>query len=481
MTSIGQKIVKGVAWTTVETWSRQTTLLVAFIFIARLVGPEAFGLAALALLAPGILVVVVTKGLPDAIIQRPEIQREHLDSAFLLLVAIGFVLSAVVWLLSDMIAAAFGKPLLADLVRLASPVIAIQAFGSVPSAILQRQLAFRLLAFRTMAGVATGGAVGIGLAIAGYGVWSLVWMQVAKSTIEAGILLIGSNWGPRLRYSYARCRELFPFSAPILGVSLWAFVIDELPKVALGLVLGPSEVGVYAFARRILDFLTGMVLSPLTTLAMPAASRVQSDPVRVDRFFDTSVRVTGLVGFPTFIGVAATAPLAIPLVVGEHWQSSIPVIQILMFAGLARTVDSVCFGIVIGLGFPGWILKLCLAYTFVGAVLFPAAAHISIEATMAAIVACNVAFVAVWLLLTARLAYIDALKPLAIFPRLMLATALMGAVLIAWQVLAPPGMSGSEVLAVAIVLGAVTYGAAALLLLRADLLVARDMLLKICH
>jgi O-antigen/teichoic acid export membrane protein len=478
MTSIGQKIVNSAAWTTVETWSRQTALFVAFILIAHLVGPEAFGLAALALVVPGILIVIVTKGLTEAIIQRPEIEREHLDSAFWLLVAVGIVLSILVWLSSGPVAAAFGKPVLADLVRLASPVVAIQALGSVPSAILQRQLAFRLLALRTLTGVVTGSVVGVGLAIAGYGVWSLIWMQLAKSAVEAGILVVASNWRPRLGYSHARCRELFPFAAPILGAALWAFVNDELPKVALGLVLGPHEVGVYTFARRILDFLTGMLVSPLTTLALPAASRVQNDPARANRFFDTSVRVTALVAFPIFMGVAATAPLAIPLVVGAQWESSVPVIQILMFVGLVRTVAGVCAAIVVGLGFPGLILKLCLAYSLLGAFLFPAAAHVSIEATMVAIVACNAALLPVLLLWTSRLARIDVLRPLAIFPPLMIATALMAAAVIAWLLLSPRGIPEAEVLAVAIALGAVTYGVAALVLIRPDLLVARDMLLK---
>src|SRR5262249_47260527 len=293
----------------------------------------------------------------------------------------------------------------------------------------------------------------------------------------SGILFLGSQWRPSLRYSHARCRELFPFTAPILGVSLWGFVNDELPKVALGLVLGPHEVGVYTFARRILDFLTGMFLSPLTALAMPAASRVQNDPVQVDQFFDTSVRLTGVVGFPTFMGLATIAPLAIPLVVGTEWASSVPVVQIMLFLGLVRTVDYLGAAIVVGLGFPSLLLKLCLAYTVVGAVLFPAAAHFGIEATVIAVVASNAALLPVLLFFASRLAGIDVLRPLVIFPRLIIATALMACVLTAWRFVAPHAMPKAEVLAIAIVLGAITYGAAALVLIRPDLLIARDMLL----
>lgn len=112
MVSIGRKVVSGAAWAAVETWGRQITVLAVFIILARHLGPEAFGLATLSMVAPIILSGVVTRGLPDAIVQRAEIDALHLDSAFWLLVATGLTLSALLWVFAGAIAELFGQPLL---------------------------------------------------------------------------------------------------------------------------------------------------------------------------------------------------------------------------------------------------------------------------------------------------------------------------------------------------------------------------------
>lgn len=478
MTSIGRKIISGAAWTAVETWGRQAAMFAVFVILARHLGPEAFGLTALAMVAPIILAVPVTKGIPEALIQRAEIEPLHLDSAFWLLSVTGVLLSALIWMFSGVIAAAFGQPLLEDLVRWTSAIVAIQALAAVPTAVLKRQLHFRLFATRTLLGTAAGGTLGIAMAIAGFGMWSLVWMQLAKATVETTVILLGSSWRPRLRYSYARCRDLFGFAGPIVGQSLWNFVNDEMPKVILGTFLGPYAVGIYTLARKPLELLVEVFLGPLMAVTMPALARLQDEPEKIDRFFNTTVRVAGIAGFPAFIGFAAIAPVAVPFIFGQQWTSGIVAVQILMLLGLQRTIDSLCGFTILALGHSGLILKLNMAYTALGMILLTAAAQISLETAIAALVACNLVLLPVFLFLVQRIAHIDVLKPLAIFPRLAIAAGLMFAAVTAW-IVGSPAAPQEIVIAGGIAVGAAVYIAAAIVLVRPDLLNARDVLLRL--
>ncbi|HXV31595.1 MAG TPA: lipopolysaccharide biosynthesis protein [Sinorhizobium sp.] len=479
MTSIGRKVVSSAAWAAVETWGRQVAMFAVFIVLARHLGPEAFGLATLAMVAPLILAGVVTRGIPDAIVQRPEIEPIHLDSAFWLLVATGATLSALIWMLAGVIAELFDEPLLEGLVHWTCIIVAVQSLAAVPSAILKRELNFRLFALRTLTGTIVGGTLGLALAIAGYGMWSLVWMQVAKAIVETTVILVGSSWRPRMVYSYARCRELFGFAGPIVVQTLWTFVNEEIPKVVLGLFFGPAAVGIYAIARRPLDLLAEFLLGPLTAIAMPAVSRVQREPEKIDHFFNTSVRMAGIAGFPAFIGFAAIAPIAVPLVFGSQWASAVVAVQILMILGLQRTIDSLCAFTILALGHSALVLKLNVAYTFLSIALLTAAAQISLEAVIAALVACNLLLLPVFLFYVQRIAQIDVSRPLAIFPRLAGAAAIMFAIVSAWMLSAPENVPQALTVAGGIAIGAPVYIAAALVLVRADLLNARDMLLSL--
>jgi len=210
---------------------------------------------------------------------------------------------------------------------------------------------------------------------------------------------------------------------------------------------------------------------------MPAVSRLQNDKAKLDLFFEKSLRGAMLVGFPAFVGLAAIAPDIIPLVFGEQWVSSIGPAQIILLIGLVRSVDSVCAGTILALGQSRLILILNIIYSFMAAAAILFTSQMSIDATMVAIVACNAVLVPPLLYYVHRLAAIDVLKPLQILPRLVLATLAMLIAVETWRHLV--GDTGSAVVVLStIAVGGLTYVAAVILLLRPELISARDLIVK---
>ena len=479
MEGIGKRILRGAAWAAAEVWGRHLAMFVVLVVLARHLGADAFGLAALAMVVPVVLAVPVTYGLPDALVQRTEIEDVHFDSVFWLLAIAGLAGSVAIWSFADLIAAAFSEPRLEPLLHWTAAIVGIQALASVPAAYLKRRLEFRLFALRTAAGTAAGGTLGLSMALMDYGVWSLVGMQLAKAATETTILLSCSKWRPRLRFSYARCRELFGFAGPLAVQSLWTTVNDELPKIILAALLGTQAVGIYAFARRPLELLSQGFIGPLMAVALPAVSRMQRDPGRINRFYDTSVRVAGMVGFPVFIGFAAIAPEAVPFIFGAHWSVAVPAIQLLMLIGIMRTVDGITGHALLGLGHSRLILKLNIAYTFLVLLLLPAAAQINLEAALLALVLCNLALVPIFLYLAERIGGIDVRQPLKLFPRLAAAGAAMFLAVTLWRLGAPAHASSLVVISVGIGVGVVAYCAVAFALVRKELTAAGGMLLTI--
>jgi len=446
--------------------------------LAQYLDPHALGLAALAMVAPTIFCVPVVQGFPDALVQRPEVDREHFESVFWLLLAIGAGLTVLIFAAAPLVARFFGEPLLTELVRGASVIVVIQALSSVPAAILKRELNFRLLAFRTFCGTILSGGVGVAMAIAGFGVWSVIGMQIARVCAEACMLLAFAGWRPRLRFSAGRCRDLSGFALPLIVQSLWTFVNEQLPNVILGTFLGPYAVGIYAFARRNVDLLTQMLLSPLTNITLPAISRLQERPDKVDEFFDTGIRLAGLVGFPTFVGFAAIAADAIPLIFGPQWSGAVLATQMLTILGLLRTVDSLCGLTLLALGYSKMILAFNIAYTVLALIALPAGASISLEAAVAGLILCNLVLVPAFLYLSQRLAGLDVVTPLGLFPRLAAASGVLYVAVTAWRAGVSDLVAPIFVVVSSIVVGAIVFAAMAIVLMRPDLFRARNTLLR---
>ena len=476
--SLGNRIVSGVVWTAIETWGQQLAMFTVFVMLARLLGPEAIGLAVLAIMVPLVLAVPVNKGIPDAIVQRAAIEPKHLDSAFWLLFACGAGLSLAAWLLAWPIALAFRQPLLVELIHWTSITVVLQSLASVPAAVLKRRLDFRMLAIRTLVGTVLGGAVGVAMALKGYGVWSLIGLQLVKVGAETLVLHLCSDWHPRWGYSHAHCRSLFGFAFPVMGSSLWSLINDEMPKTMLGAFLGPTAVGIYALARRPLELLTNVLVNPLSGVTMASVARMQADPEGVDRFYDRSVRIVALVGFPAFMGLAAIAPEAVPMVLGQEWSASVPAVQIIMLLGLVRIIDSICACTALGFGHSRLILILNVAYTALLGVMLVTAAHISLEATMLAIVLANALLLPVLLYYTRRLARVDVLKPLASFPILALCTAIMLGAVTGWRELMAGSLPLWALVISAIAVGVSVYTVAAIALMRRELDDARNVVAR---
>ncbi|WP_181705391.1 lipopolysaccharide biosynthesis protein [Chthonobacter rhizosphaerae] len=478
MSPMRTRLLTGVTWVAVETWGRHAALLVVFIILARHLGPETFGLAALAMVAPLVLAVPVSRGLPDALIQRKGLDPLHLDSAFWCLVGLGAAMSALILIFAERIALGFDEPGLTPFIGWAGVTVTLNALSAVPAAVLKRELHFRVFAVRTLCGTAVGGVVGIGLAIAGYGVWSVVLMQIAKASAETVVILGASAWRPRLRFSAFHLGQLVPFSGPLVVQAFWHQINDEIPKVVIGGGLGPVAVGTYALARRPLDLITEAVVGPLMAVTMPAVARVQSEPGKIDVFFNTVVRVAGIAGFPAYVGFAAVAPLAVPLVFGSEWTMAVPAVQILMLLGLQRTVDAICSFCLLALGHSALILKLNVVYSVVTVGLLAVAVRFGLEAALAALVLSNLLLLPVFLFLVRRIAGIDVTRPLVIFPRLALAVSVMFAAVTGWLRMMPVSDAPWLSLASAIAAGAAVYGVMIVLLIRPDLLDAGDLLIR---
>src|SRR5262249_30168414 len=125
------------------------------------------------------------------------------------------------------------------------------ALGSIPQAILRRALAFDKVTLCYLGGTVVGSAVGVSLAMAGAGLWSLVGQMVTASGAGAALLWATSSWRPGGPVSAATVKELFRFSRNIIGGQLASFASRYTDDFLIGIVLGPVALGIYSIAYRI--------------------------------------------------------------------------------------------------------------------------------------------------------------------------------------------------------------------------------------
>ena len=367
--SMRRTAVISALWAAGESWSLRGVSLLVFLVLARLVDPAAFGLVALAAVYLTTVQALSDQGLATALIQREHLDEAHKDSAFWANLAVGVLMALVTLVIADPVAAFYKEPRLAGILRWYALWPVLGALSIVQQALMRRAMRFRELALRQIIGAVAGGVVGIVLAYAGLGVWALVTQQLVNQTVSLVVLWSIAGWRPRLAFSWQHFRDLFRFGFNVLAANIIRAIGFQADRLVLGYVLGATELGYYSVAQRLLGVITDFVAGSAERIVVPLFARIQADPGRVNRGLMTAQRVLTLITMPVFVGLAASAPVLVPVALGKQWTVSVLSTQILAAASLGYCLSFFFGHVLTALGRPGIRLGIVTAQA-IGQALF---------------------------------------------------------------------------------------------------------------
>ena len=275
--TLKQKAVRSVIWSAIESWGAQVAQLVTFFFLARLLTPETFGLVSMSNIFIHFIQAVVASGFTTAIIQRKELDPEHLDTAFWANLLFGFLLTGIGVSTAGLFADLLGQTDIAMIIRWLMLNVLITSLNGVQSALLMRQMNFKGLAARKLGGIIVGSLVGIALALSGWGVWSLVAQTLVSSVVGLMLLWHVSSWRPGLKISVKHFQDLFYFGINVTGIGILTFFILRTDDLMIAYFLGPVALGYYAVAYKLLVTIIQLIGSVTDKVALPIFSKLQSD------------------------------------------------------------------------------------------------------------------------------------------------------------------------------------------------------------
>jgi O-antigen/teichoic acid export membrane protein len=363
--NLRQRTLKGAFWSSIGKWSDKLISTAIFFVLARLLAVGDFGLVALATVIITFIETLVEQGFAQAIIQREKVESEHLDTAFWSGFGISIILTIVIVLVAGPVSTLFTSPQLAPIIRWLSLCILFKGFNSVQETVLRRDLDFKAISIRRIITNLMGGAIGISLAWAGYGVWSLVGKQLVDAALGIPLLWSISNWRPSLRFSAKHFHELFSFQISIVGLRFFSFLSQHSTNLLIGYFLGTVALGYYNIAYRLIAIVLQVTTSATTEVMESAFARLQQEPERLKRNFYKTTEILSLINIPAFLGMALLAPEFVPMFFGEHWSSSIPVIQVLALMGIVESTNFINGSLIIASGKPSWYLKIrCIDFVF---------------------------------------------------------------------------------------------------------------------
>lgn len=315
---------------------------VTLVVLARLLSPSDFGLMGMIMVVIGFAQAFADMGISNAIIHRQDATRNQLSSLYWLNIIAGIIVFFVVCASAPLIVGFYHEPRLHNLLYLTAVIFLIIPFGQQFQILLQKELRFERLAKIEIATSVVNSAIAIVLAFSGFGVYSLIWGQLAGTSSKVLMLLnVGwRNWRPGFHFSKRDLKGYLSFGLYQMGERTINYLNSNLDYLLIGSMLGAKSLGYYTLAYNLIIRPSSLINPVITKVAFPVFSRMQNETNRLKKGYLKVLQLLSTVNFPMMAGLAVVAPIAVPVIFGEQWLPSIILIQILTIVGLLRSTGN---------------------------------------------------------------------------------------------------------------------------------------------
>lgn len=453
------------AWVMTERIFAQGFGLAVFAVQAPLLGPHAFGLLAAVMVFVGFLDAVAGAAAIDALLSIRQIEQLHYSTVTAAMAGLGVALGIFLLAVAGPFAAALGDPHMIPVMQTMAALPLIQGLSIVPNATAQHEMLFKSLTIRTIASQLVGGVVGIGAAVAGAGVWALVWQALVQRGVAAVILWVAVPSPLSLAFSLRHFRELLHFALPNIFSRVMAWASGQVPRLIIGLVLGPTSLGLFTFATRLNDVVTQVAILPKPMVARVDLRRFASTSGLLGPAVERVVLHASVLSFPLCIGGAVIMTPLVNCWLDPRWRDAIVPAQILLLMGLPFVTIYTSASVLLALNKQRWEAAICTAQCLVTASAVAAAAYYGVISAAAAMALAALLTVPPIVIVLKRFCGVSLTNMLAPQAPALISAIVMAAAILAARWVFEAGIGDRIALPLEITLGLAVYASTLMLLI----------------
>ena len=322
-------VLGGMFWKFSERILTQGTSFVVSLVLARLLSPDDHGLIALVQVFLNLSAVFITCGFATALIQKKDADDKDFSTIFYCSLICAGLIYCLLFAIAPLVAEFYEEPSLTKLLRIFALQVPLSVYQSIQVAYISRHMLFRKTFVSSVLNSLISGAVGISMALAGWGVWALVGQSLTSTVVNTIILATMVPWRPKAVFSWDSAKKLMKFGSGVLGAELSATFFLELRTLVVGRVFSSADLAYYNKARQIPTLLTSNLSSTVMTVMFPALANSSDDLDQIKHMAKRSVKVLSYILVPCMFGLSAVMEPMILLLYTEKWAQTIPFGQIL--------------------------------------------------------------------------------------------------------------------------------------------------------
>lgn len=377
---MNNNVVKNFLWRFFERCGAQFVTLIVSIVLARILTPSDFGTVSLIMVFTTILQVFVDSGLGTALIQKKDADDLDFSSVFYFNFAICLILYLGMFIASPFIAKFYKDISLTPIIRVISLTIVMSGVKGIQQSYVSRNMLFKKFFFATLGGTLFSAILGIGMAYAGFGVWSIVAQQLSNTAIDTLILWITVDWRPKRMFSWQRLKSLLSYGWKLLVSSLLDTIYNNLRNLIIGKIYTSSDLAYYNQGDKFPKVIVMNINASIDSVLLPSMSGEQENKERVKSMTRRAIKTSTYIMAPLMMGLLFCAEPIVRLLLTDKWLPCVPYLRIFCFTYMFWPIHTANLNAIKAMGRSDLFLRLEIIKKVVGLILLFITMRISVMA-----------------------------------------------------------------------------------------------------
>lgn len=327
--SLKAKTIKGVSWNFIGSYANKVIQFVISIVLARLLTPADYGLIGMLGFFMGLASTFIDSGFSSALIQYKDRTNKDFCTVFYVNLCMSLLMYGILALSAPLIAEFYNQPVLTSIIRVYCLTLVIGALTAINSTKLNIELNYRLPTIISSVSAISSGILGLVLAFLGFGVWSLIYQQLANAIIRATLLIYYAPWPIELKFSLSSFKRLFGYGSKILIASLIHTAYANMYPLVIGKQLSAADLGYVSRAQGVNEMAAGTIISVLPGVAFPLLCKVQDDTAQLLDIYEKYIKMSAFLLCPVILFLTGIAKPLVIFLFTEKWEPCVILLQIL--------------------------------------------------------------------------------------------------------------------------------------------------------
>ncbi len=361
-----RKTINGLTWKSIQQFSLEGFQFLVMLIMARLLTPTDYGTVGMITVFITISGTFVSCGFTSALIRMKKPSQADLSTAFFFNLTVSIFFYIILFLIAPFVADFYNMPILKNVLRVQALTIIIGAFNAVQRTTYTIKLDFKRQAQIAMVSSVVASIFGVVMAYTGFGVWALVYQTLFGGIFIGTLFWYFSSWRPSLVFSKESFKKMFDYGSKLMLSNLIGTIYGQVYPIVIGKFFSAATLGNFSRARHWANLGSKNLTGILSSVTFPVLAKVQDNDKRLENIYRRMIRTSVFIIFPIMIGLSSIAKPLTLVTIGEKWEFSAYLLQIVCFSMMWYPVHALNLNLLQVKGRSDLFLKLEIIKKIVG-------------------------------------------------------------------------------------------------------------------